>query len=188
MNSPELQPSFDQRPPSHYPPAQQQAWRDPGSALFKNPFVAGMLAIFPGLGNIYNGLYMRGVAFFVAFASCIAMLDNDGGPVFGMALAFTYIFNIVDSVRQATLINLGLAGDPAANYKPTPLNAGGGTALAGILLFAVGAISMADEWFEIDLSWLRDAWPLVPMSVGAWLLFSAWRDRKPAAAPPSEEL
>lgn len=184
MTNPEaLRPELP--PPTPAPNSWNQV--NPSHPLVKNPFVAGMLSIFPGLGNIYNGLYLRGVAFFVAFASCIGMLDNDGGPVFGLALAFTYIFNVVDAVRQASLINLGLSSDPAATYRPTPLTAGGGTALAGLMLFGLGLLALLDRWFHIDLTWLADAWPLVPMALGAWLLAAAWRDRSGKAAPSSDD-
>lgn len=163
-----------------------QGWHQVPPALLKNPFLAGLLSIFPGLGNIYNGLYLRGVAFFVAFATCIGMLDRDGGPVFGISLAFVYIFNVVDAVRQASLINLGLTSDPAADYKPTPLSAGGGTALAGLLLFGVGVMAMLDRWFDIDLTWMAEAWPVIPMGIGAWLLFLAIRDRTKTAPIDTE--
>jgi hypothetical protein len=174
------------------PPAPAPAWNpaNPSHPLAKNPFVAGMLSIFPGLGNIYNGLYLRGVAFFVAFLSCIGVLagvDHEGGPMFGLALAFTYIFSIVDAVRQASLINLGLTSDPAATYRPTPLTAGGGSALAGLMLFGLGLLALLDRWFHIDLTWLADAWPLIPMGLGAWLLAAAWRDRSGKAAPSADD-
>lgn len=182
----ETRPTFAAPPPSYAPPAgTPQQWPPPANPLIKNPFVAGMLSIFPGLGNIYNGLYLRGVAFFVAFASCIGMLDNDGGPFFGLALAFTYIFNIVDAVRQASLINMGLSADPSASYRPTPLTAGGGTALAGVVLFGIGLIALLERWFHIDMTWLADAWPVVPMALGLWLVILAWRDR-PKTSPSSD--
>ena len=50
--------------------AQPQPVRNP---MKKHPFLAAFLSFFPGLGNIYNGLYLRGVIFFTVVAALMAM-------------------------------------------------------------------------------------------------------------------
>jgi len=98
----------------------------------KNPNLAAFLSLFPGLGNVYNGLYMRGITFFLVIVSLIAIVVENH-PLFGMAIAFFWLFNVIDAYRQAALINYdkmarvaslmyrsGLAlGDRPTRPKPT---------------------------------------------------------------------
>src|SRR5215510_6401687 len=76
----------------------------------KNPGLAALLSFFPGMGNVYNGLYMRGVTFFLIILSLIG-IANRGHDLFGFAIAFFWIFNVIDAYRQATLINYGYTQD-----------------------------------------------------------------------------
>src|SRR3954471_23830578 len=70
-----------------------------------NPAIAGILSFFlPGMGAVYCGEVMRGVMQIAIFAALIFALSNFGGglePVFGLAIAFWYIYQIIDSVRVA---------------------------------------------------------------------------------------
>src|ERR1700759_4161627 len=77
----------------------------------KNPALAALLSLFPGMGNIYNGLYLRGMTFFIVVASLIGLVVHGGHDLFGFAIAFFWLFNIIDAYRQATLINYGYAQD-----------------------------------------------------------------------------
>ena len=54
----------------------------------KNPIVAAILSLFPGVGNLYNGLYMRGLAFFLICTSMI-ILTATQEPLFGLGIAST---------------------------------------------------------------------------------------------------
>ena len=64
---------------------------------FKNPTLAAFLSLFPGIGNLYNGLYMRGVSFFLICSSMIYLVSEHGNPFFGLAIPFFWIFNMVDA-------------------------------------------------------------------------------------------
>src|SRR5512135_637044 len=82
------------------PPVTAQA--PPPAPMTKNPFVAGLLSGFPGIGNIYNGLYLRGAIFFTAIACLLALGSGEDGEhsVLGFVIAFVWIFNILDAYRQ----------------------------------------------------------------------------------------
>ena len=163
------EPQPPQTPPPPVPAVEERA---PDN--YKNPILAGVLSLFPGIGNIYNGLYMRGLAFFLICASMIAITTRE--PIFGLGIAFAWIFNVVDAYRQATLINHGYAQDLGIDRPPKVSGQGG--AVVGAIMLMIGAFALYDNYFgPIDLDWLIDLWPVFLMAIGAWLIFDTVRDR-----------
>ena len=149
-------------------------------ALKKHPAVAFLLAAFPGMGNIYNGLYLRGAVFFAIVASLMAIGADEGEnhPVLGFVIAFVWLFNIIDSVRQAQLINCGYAQDLGLSDLPTAPKAGQGGLIAGILMLVLGVVASLQLYFDVDLSWMIKFWPLGLMGIGAWLIVAWARERR----------
>ena len=58
-------------PAAPLPPPLPPAVYPAGPQLPKNPWVALVLSLFPGVGQIYNGQLAKGVFFFFAEAFCI---------------------------------------------------------------------------------------------------------------------
>ncbi|SPF50050.1 conserved membrane hypothetical protein [Candidatus Sulfotelmatobacter kueseliae] len=82
-----------------------------------NPAVAGILAgFFPfGVGAVYCSQYAKGLAHLLIFAMLIFAANHAGGLdwLFALAIAFFYVYQIIDSVRTARAIQLGQpAPDP----------------------------------------------------------------------------
>lgn len=155
---------------------------DPGLAMpfpigRKNPGLAALLSLFPGLGHIYNGLYMRGITFFLVIVSLIA-ITSDGHDLFGIAIAFFWLFNVIDAYRQATLINYGYAQDLGLSDLPRHPRASQGGVIAGLLLASIGGIALLERYFEISLDWVFDLWPFALVAIGGWLIFASLRDRR----------
>ena len=149
-----------------------------------------MLALFPGAGHVYNGLYMRGVTFFVLAATMIGLADRTGNGLFGFGVAFVWIFNVLDSFRQASLMNLGLAHDLGVADLPERPRAAQGGILAGALLFLIGLVAVLDRYFFIRLDWVLDLWPYALMLIGGWIVSAAIRDRQRrerASSPRDDE-
>jgi hypothetical protein len=142
----------------------------------KNPMLAAVLSLFPGMGNVYNGLYMRGVTFFLIIASLIVVSEKHS--LFGLAVAFFWIFNVIDAYRQATLINYGYAQDLGLIDLPRHPRASQGGLFSGILLSLIGLFAIVDKYFVIDLDWVFDLWPFALVAIGAWLIVSAIRERR----------
>lgn len=158
------------------PPTQASAsMRDPIHQ--KIPFLAGILSGFPGMGNVYNGLYLRGLIQFLIVATLVNMLDHHGTPFLGMSLAFFWIFNVLDAYRQAILINFGYSQDLGLLDKPRHPRASQGGLAAGILLTGLGTIAFLDQYVNIDLRWLYDLWPLAIVAVGVWLIVASIKER-----------
>ena len=78
-----------------------------------HPAVAGVLAgFFPfGVGQVYNGQYARGLAHMAIFIALIWALDHGGSfdVIFGIAMAAFYFYQIIDAVRSARAIQMGVA-------------------------------------------------------------------------------
>jgi hypothetical protein len=144
----------------------------------KNPGLAALLSLFPGVGHVYNGLYLRGVIFFLIIVSLIAAAAEKGNPFFGMSIAFFWIFNVIDAYRQATLINYGYAQDLGLLDLPKRPKAGQGGMVAGVILVLIGLVALIDQFVLIDLDWVFDLWPLAPIAIGLWLIWSGVRERR----------
>lgn len=164
-------------PPPFAPQLVASAIPEPVSR--KNPILAGVLSLFPGVGQIYNGLYMRGFTFFLVIA-CLISIAARGHEIFGLAVAFFWLFNVIDSYRQATLINYGYAQDLGLMDMPKIPRAGQGGIIAGILLSLVGLVAIADEYLAIRLDWIFNLWPFLLVAIGVWLIVASFRDRRQA--------
>lgn len=164
-------------PPEARPAAPPRAPRD---AFAKNPLLAGFLSLFPGMGNVYNGLYLRGVTFFLILAGLIGAVNSGAPEIFGFGIAFFWIFNVIDAYRQASLINLGYAQDLGLTDLPERPSPGQGGLWAGAVLVIVGATALLEQWFDFDLRWLFELWPVVLIAVGAWLIWATLREKAKA--------
>ncbi len=168
---PESPPQPPQPPPSEPSPASA------AGAMRKNAFFAGVLSLFPGAGNIYNGLYMRGVTFFVLAAATI-YLTTHRDPLWGLAIAFIWIFNVLDAWRQANLINLGYATDLGISDPPPSGAFGNGSLIGGVAVFLFGLLAALEIYLDVNLDRVFDLWPVVLMALGAWFVFAAIRAKQ----------
>jgi hypothetical protein len=159
------------------PPAPAPAL--PAPLTTKVPLLAGFLSFFPGLGNIYNGLYLRGLIFFLIFITMVGIVVRDGSnaPFFGPAIAFFLLFNVIDAYRQAVLINYGYQQDLGVLDLPKRPRPGQGGMVAGIILVLVGTYALLEQYVDIDLDWVFNLWPLFAIGLGAWLIWGTVRDR-----------
>ena len=164
-------------PPAHAAPQRQ----------IRTPFLAALFSLFPGLGNVYNSLYLRGITFFLIIVGLITLASGTEPPeavLLVFAIIFVWLFNIFDAYRQATLINYGYA--PEMNVpKPRFSTWGSGGLTAGIAVFLLGLYGFLREHFDIDLTLLVDYWYLMFMIFGgcliAWTVMQKKREEEEAA-------
>ena len=159
----------------------------------KTPILAGFLSIVPGLGNIYNGLYVRGLAF---------CLICSGTFVFGAAreiavlipfIIFFWLFNIIDAYRQAMLINYGYTEAPdLRSAQDSEWQTSGGLIL-GVAISLVGLYGLSsylvDRYFpQLDLSELLiDYWWVAFVLCGPALIFKAVQELRAKDAAEGDE-
>lgn len=147
----------------------------------KHPLLAAVLSGFPGMGNVYNGLYLRGLIQFLIVAGLMGLVDHAGNAFFVMTMIFFWAFGILDAYRQAMLINYGYAQDLGLLDQPQRPKAGQGGLIAGIILTLLGIVATLEQYVDIDLRWLYDLWPVFLIGVGLWLIAAAVRERNRAA-------
>ena len=147
-----------------------------------SPGLAGVLAgFFPfGVGAVYNGQYAKGLAhllIFVALIFGVSQADAHGGeygPIFGLAIAFFYIYQIIDAVRSAHAIRTGLpAPDPfglakvfgsgeRVDFNRVPVGA--------LVLIGLGVLFLLNTMGLFHAYWIHRLWPLILIVIGVWLL------------------
>jgi hypothetical protein len=156
----------------------------PAPLATKRPWLAAFLSFFPGLGNIYNGLYLRGLIFFMIFTTMVGIVVRGGNnaPFFGPAIAFFLLFNVIDAYRQAVLINYGYQQDLGVLDLPKRPRPGQGGIAAGIILVLIGTYALLERYVSIDLDWIFDLWPLFAIGLGAWLIWGTLRERNRESA------
>ncbi|MFB3917550.1 MAG: B-box zinc finger protein [Terriglobales bacterium] len=153
-----------------------------------SPALAGVLAgFFPfGVGAVYTGRYIKGLVHLVIFIMLVAILSSNlqpaelFGAVFGIALAFFYVYQIVDAVRTAQALQTGqpvpdpfglerLAGGQRVNLPNVPLGA--------IILIGLGLLFLLGNMGLLHLHRAGRFWPLILIVLGLWLFARRWRIR-----------
>ncbi len=145
-----------------------------------NPALAGVLAgFFPfGVGAVYTGQYAKGLAHLVIFTLLVLGASSGSeamGTVFGLGIAAFYIYQIIDSVRSARAIQLGLA-PPDPFGLGTTFSTGPNdrvdvskVPVGAIVLIGLGVVFLLHTLNVWDFSAHR-VWPLVLIGIGAFLL------------------
>jgi hypothetical protein len=165
-------------PPAAYPPLGTVATAPRPSSGGPNPAVAGILAgFFPfGVGAVYCSQYAKGLAHLLIFVMLIFASDHAGswGWIFGIGIAFFYVYQIIDAVRTAHALQ---AGQPA----PDPMGLGqtfsmgekfdaGKVPVGAIVLIGLGVLFLLHTMriFETGLDRL---WPLLLIVLGCWMFY-----------------
>jgi hypothetical protein len=148
----------------------------PGSG--PNPAIAGILAgFFPfGVGAVYCSQYAKGLAHLVIFALLIfgANHAESWGWLFGIGIAFFYVYQIIDAVRTAHAIQ---AGQPA----PDPLGLGqsfsmgekfdsGKVPVGAVVLIGLGVLFLLHT-MGVMVNGFERFWPLILIVLGAWMFY-----------------
>ena len=149
----------------------------PPRPLQKRPLLAALFSAFPGLGQVYDGLYLRGLVLFLVFTSLIAITSEEH-PLFAFGIAFTVLFGMIDAYRQAVLINFGYTQDLGLADLPAAPHAGQGGIVAGALLALIGLVALLERFFVVDLDWLAELWPVGLIAAGLWLVAATVRERR----------
>jgi Domain of unknown function (DUF5668)/B-box zinc finger len=148
-----------------------------------NPAVAGILAgFFPfGVGAVYCSQYAKGLAHLLVFAMLIFAVDHSEGwaPVFGISIAFFYVYQIIDAVRTAHAVQAGQpAPDPFGLASTFSISGGEKTEqksipAVAIILIGLGVLFLLHTMnlFEFGLDRF---WPLILIFFGGWTLARQW--------------
>ena len=174
-------------PPPAAPPATAtpQAYHARTDSRTKSPFLATLLSLMPGLGQVYVGYYQQGFINILVVGSLIVLLSldvDDLAPLVGLFLAFFWLYNMVDASRRAGFYNHALAGLTETGLPDEmQMPDGHGSLVTGIFLLLFGLFSFAHTHFGVSLDWLADAWPVVLILMGLYLIYRSWAVRQEEA-------
>ncbi len=171
-------PNPNERHPQPPPPVYPHPYEKPPQNPFeKTPFLAGILSIVPGLGNVYNGLYTRGLTFALICMGVFVIAILEEAPALIPFIMFFWLFNIIDAYRQAMLINYGSpAPELDAARRPEWQSSGG--LILGVAVSLVGLYGLVTYFFpRFDLSELLEYWWVAFLVFGPWLIFKTLQER-----------
>jgi Domain of unknown function (DUF5668)/B-box zinc finger len=165
-------------PPAVYPPVGAPAAVPRPSGSGPNPTVAGILAgFFPfGVGAVYCSQYAKGLAHLLIFAMLIFGSDHAGkwDWLFGIGIAFFYVYQIIDAVRTARALQ---EGQPA----PDPMGLGqtfsmgekfdsGRVPVGAVILIGLGVLFLLHTMGIMEYGFER-FWPLILIFLGGWMFY-----------------
>ena len=139
----------------------------------KNPALAAFLAIFPGMGAIYNGNIIKGIAEMLIFAVLIVLTDNANEPdavVFGLLIAGFFIFQIIDSYNEAGKINQNILAEenPASQKEDLSL-------FSAITVLAIGIVFQLANFDLLTYRQVTRLWPLVLIVFGIKIVYDYFK-------------
>jgi hypothetical protein len=153
----------------------------PASGPNPNPAVAGILAgFFPfGVGAVYCSQYAKGLAHLLVFVLLVFGADRAGNWdwLFGIGIAFFYVYQIIDAVRTAHALQ---AGQPA----PDPMGLGqafsmgdkfdsGKVPIGAVVLIGLGVLFLLHTMGIMEYGFER-FWPLIIIFLGGWMFYRHW--------------
>jgi hypothetical protein len=144
----------------------------------------------PGVGQIYVGYYQQGFLNIAVVASLITILAAEAvpgmEPLFGLFLAFYWIYNMVDAWRRAVFYNNALVGiGPASLPDDLGMPKWRGSLVGGLSLILIGLVLWSHTYLRLSLEWVERWWPAALVIVGAWLIYQNAKSRK--AEPPAPQ-
>ena len=164
-------------PPETYPPLPPPM---PAVAVARPPKRPGLAlvlgALFPGVGQLYNGQTAKAFALFAAFASAIYLADEVGMP-FGLVIPFVVFYSAIDAYRSAVAINLRWAGRPAMVETEDDAES---PAWGGVLL-------LMNNLGILQFAAVRRFWPLLLVAAGVIFLRRSLQRRDAAVVAARSE-
>jgi hypothetical protein len=139
----------------------------------KNPSLAAFLAIFPGMGAIYNGNIIKGITYILIFIILIVLTDNAQDPdavVFGLMIAGFFIFQIIDSYNEASKINQNiLVEENTESYKEDL------SLFSAIIVLVIGIVFQLANFDLITFRQVTRLWPLVLIIFGIKIVYNYFK-------------
>ena len=139
----------------------------------KNPSLAAFLAIFPGMGAIYNGNIIKGITYMLIFTILIVLTDNGQDPdaiVFGLMIAGFFIFQIIDSYNEATKINQNVLNEQNPSRYKEDLSL-----FSAIIVLVIGIVFQLANFDLITFRQVTRLWPLVLIIFGVKIVYNYFK-------------
>jgi hypothetical protein len=139
----------------------------------KNPSLAAFLAIFPGMGAIYNGNIIKGITYMLIFTILIVLTDNAQEPdavVFGLMIAGFFIFQIIDSYNEASKINQNILAEENPTCCKEDISL-----FSAIIVLVIGIVFQLANFDLITFRQVTRLWPLVLIIFGIKIVYNYFK-------------
>jgi len=156
----------------------------PAPSTGPNPALAGILGVFPGVGAVYTGQYVKGLAHLAIFVLLVigANASDDVhsealGVICGFGIAFFIVYQIIDAVRTAKAIQMA---QPVPDPFGLVATFGGGAKIetskipmGAIVLILLGVLFLLHTLGLTEFG-LERFWPLILIFIGGWMFARNW--------------
>jgi hypothetical protein len=143
---------------------------------------AGWLSVFPGLGLVYLGQYIKGLVVGLLFVAAIQFADQTEAA--GFLIPFLWFGQIFYAVQEAKRLNrLPAAAAAAAAPVETASSSleGKDSAIWGAILVGLGVFFLLDQFDLIRFGEVFEKfWPVLIIALGIQILL---RGKRPGARP-----
>lgn len=144
----------------------------------RSPWIALLLSVFPGVGQLYNGQPAKAFVFFFGWVGCIWGASEVAGLPFGLLIPFVYFYNLVDAYRSACCLNDQATGLDLSRDLATESPAW------GVGLVVLGLVLLFNNLGWLSLAALRDYWPVLLIVAGGVFLYGSVQRKKNAERSP----
>lgn len=174
--------------PEHAParPSQSAADATPYSAPAPpgnqpSPVLAFLLGMIPGVGAVYNGQYMKGLAHVMILGLLISILSNGSArgyePLVGILIPCFWSYMCIEAYHTAKKRRGGEAvtGRPGltqVELKPCR------SPLGPIVLILVGTLFLLENLNLLNLGRVLHYWPVFLIAYGAHMLYERIKEAK----------
>ncbi len=141
----------------------------------KNPWLALVLSVFPGLGQVYNGQPAKAFVFFFAWVASIYGAAEINPFPFAFLIPFVYFYNLIDAYRASTAVNARAMGGlvkPEDDDLESPVWGG------GLLVLGLALLLNNLGWFR--LADFARYWPVLLILIGGGFLYGSIQRRRDA--------
>jgi hypothetical protein len=153
-----------------------------------SPALAFILGWIPGVGAIYNGQYIKGLAHAVIFGLLVSMVDHSGGePFLGIMLAAFVFYMAFEAYHTAKKRQMGMPVTEWSSLAASQTRFTSRTPAGPIILIALGVFFLLDTLHLIAFRDIVRFWPLLLIIAGAAMLYSrvTCLSSPPPLPPPS---
>jgi hypothetical protein len=143
-----------------------------------SPALAVILAVFfPfGVASVYLGQYAKGLAHMMIFAVLVWAASGTGSAaetLFGLGIAFYYVYQIIDAHRSARALQLGQPAPDPFGLSRT-FSAGekvdvSRLPVGAVVLIIIGVLFLLHNAGLFRMWWIGHLWPVVLIGLGVWM-------------------
>jgi len=149
------------------------------AAMGVSPGLAFVLGLFPGVGAIYNGQYVKGLVHAIIFGLIISLLNSvenrASEPVLAILLAAFVIYMPFEAFHTAKNRQMGIPVDEWSSLAAPGAAQGRFRSRAPIgpmLLIALGVLFLLDTLTIIQFNQIGRFWPVLLIVLGAFMLYN----------------